>query len=139
MKKVLLVEDDPDLAELAVEILNHNKNNLKFEFTIVSSGEDALHYLNHESSRRLPHVMLLDLRLPGMSGLQVLERMKSNSDTKSIPVIIFSSTTDQNEIDRCYELNANTFILKAFDTVEVLGKFLQYWVSVARLPSRVMQ
>ena len=117
--EILLVEDNPDDEELTLLTLseNHIANRIK----VVRDGAEALDYmfgrgayegrdLNHR-----PKLILLDLKLPKVDGIQVLERVKSNSLTKQTPVVMLTSSEEELDIVRCYDLGANSYIVKPVD------------------------
>lgn len=130
---ILLVEDDPGHARLIEKNLRRSKINNPL--VIIDNGAEALDYLLCQGqyagqSRPSPLLVLLDLNLPGMDGYQVLERMKSNPETRRIPVIILTTTDDYREVERCYQLGCNVYITKPVDyeqfsdAISKLGLFL---------------
>ncbi|MBD3362532.1 response regulator [Candidatus Dojkabacteria bacterium] len=139
--EILLIEDDPNDAELILLSLrnNHISNNIH----LVSDGEEALDFLfckNQYSDRNKnenPKLILLDLKLPKLHGLEVLKLIKDNPKTKNIPVIILTSSNLQADIEKGYELGANSFIQKPVDFdkfSEVVKKVGLYWLVVNRSP-----
>ena len=112
---ILLVEDDPGHTRLIEK--NLRRANIRNEIAFATNGQEALDYLfrtgeyaNKQHPSKL--LVLLDLNLPVLDGYQVLERMKADERTKSIPVIILTTTDDPREIARCYELGCNVYITK---------------------------
>ncbi|MFP4500511.1 MAG: response regulator [Candidatus Hydrogenedentota bacterium] len=115
---ILLVEDDPGHARLIEK--NLRRTRISNTIVHVRDGQTALDYLlseNEYAGTTLPEslLVLLDLNLPGMSGFQVLQRMKSDVRTRSIPVVILTTTDDQREVERCYELGCSVYITKPVD------------------------
>ena len=130
---ILLAEDDPGHARLIEK--NLRRANIKNEIHFATNGQEALDYLfgegayeNKQHAGRL--LVLLDLNMPVLDGYQVLERMKRDERTKSIPVIILTTTDDAREVSRCYELGCNVYITKPVDyeqfaeAMRKLGLFL---------------
>lgn len=136
---ILLVEDDPGHARLVEK--NLRRANLTNPIVPLSDGRQAMDYLFREgpySDDPIPAnlLVLLDLNLPVMDGYQVLRRMKGNDSTRRIPVIVLTTTDDEREIDRCYDLGCNVYITKPVDyegfseAIRKLGLFL----SVVAIP-----
>ncbi len=140
--EVLLVEDDPGDVELTEAALN--KSQLKINLHVVSDGEDALAYLGQEedfSQTPSPHLILLDLNLPGLSGREVLQAIKSNQRIKHIPVVVFTTSDAEGDILKSYQLGANCYVTKPsgfkefMNFVESIEKF---WFAVGKLPHDLM-
>ncbi len=137
---ILLVEDNDSDAELCIRALRKHKlaNNL----VRVKDGEEALDQLfstgpcsNRE--RPTPKVVLLDLRLPKIDGLEVLQRVKADERTRSLPIVVLTSSKEDRDIVEAYGLGVNSFISKpvAFDDfVDIVGKLGFYWLVVNRPP-----
>ena len=116
---ILLVEDDLGHARLIEKNLRRSK--ITNEVITVGDGQQALDYLFSQgqytkSERASPLLVLLDLNLPVLDGYQVLQRMKAESNTKHIPVIILTTTDDLREVSRCYELGCSVYITKPVDS-----------------------
>lgn len=116
--KILLVEDNEEDAELTIRALRKDKLSEKLDW--VKDGEEALNYVFSESVEggkniQKPSVILLDLQLPKISGLEVLRKIKENSETKHIPVVILTSSNDEPNIKKGYDLGANSYIVKPVD------------------------
>jgi CheY-like chemotaxis protein len=115
---IIMVEDDEGHARLIEKnIRRAGVNNQVIPFT---NGTDALTYLlgedgSGEVSSRRHMLVLLDLNLPDMTGVDILEKVKSNQHTKRSPVVVLTTTDDQREIQRCYDLGANVYITKPVD------------------------
>lgn len=116
---ILFVEDNPDHAELVMRSLeDHQVANRIFH---VSDGEAALDYLfrrgaySDASTSPRPHVVLLDLRLPKVDGLQVLERMKAAEELEQIPVVVLTTSHADQDVSRAYEHHVNSYLVKPLD------------------------
>jgi len=129
---IVLVEDDPGHARLIEK--NIRRAGVNNDITHFESGTAALEHLLANGTA--PTLVLLDLNLPDMSGTQILEKLKSNRDTKHVPVIVLTTTDDKSEIQKCYDLGCNVYITKPVDyeafatAIRQLGLFL----SVMKVP-----
>lgn len=141
--EVLLVEDTPEDAELTMRTLK--KYSLANNLVWVKNGAEAIDFLfatGAYAGRPLevqPSVVLLDLHLPKLSGLEVLRRLKEDPRTQSIPVVVLTSSTEESDMKECYRLGVNSFISKPveFDAfMKVVGKLGFYWLLVNKLPGR---
>ena len=140
--EILLVEDDENDIELTLRALRGE--NLANKIQIARDGVEALSYLAtaerqmEDGTGRLPKLILLDLKLPLINGLQVLEQVKSNYKTKFIPVVVMTSSKEDVDLTTCYRLGANSYIQKPLtfeqfrENVKQLG---MYWLLVNQLPS----
>ncbi len=114
--EILLVEDNPNDVKLTLRALK--KHNLANKVHVVIDGAEALDYIftqNQYADRRIediPKVILLDLKLPKVSGLEVLEKIKTDERTKSIPVVVLTSSREEIDLIKSYELGANSYIVK---------------------------
>lgn len=132
--EVLLVEDSQDDYEIVRNILDENH----FKYHHARDGEEAVRYVFSaiESGLKVPdgiHIILLDLKLPKLSGLEVLKRIRSDKRSHNIPVVILSSTDDEREIKEAYDLGANSFVIKPIEFekfVKLLNSILNYWTEV---------
>jgi len=115
LKRILLVEDDPNDVELTLEALaDHNLAN---EVVVVDDGEEALEYLYRRGKFRMrtnaqPAVVLLDLKLPKVSGLEVLRTLKADADLRTIPVVILTSSREDRDVVESYQLGVNAYVVK---------------------------
>jgi len=122
----LLIEDNLGHARLIEK--NFRRSKITNEFITVGDGQQALDYLFSQgqyakSERASPLLVLLDLNLPVLDGYQVLQRMKAESKTKHIPVIVLTTTDDLREVSRCYELGCNVYITKRWITRSFRRRF----------------
>ena len=139
--EILLVEDNPTDAELSIRALR--RHYLADKLVWVKDGVEALDFLFYEGAYadrkgEALKVVLLDLRLPKIDGLEVLRRMRADSRTKLLPVVVLTSSKETSDVVESYRLGANSFISKPVgfdefsDTVAQLGL---YWLAVNRPPS----
>jgi two-component system response regulator len=138
---ILLVEDNPDDEALTLRALN--KNNIANQVIVARDGAEALDYLfgtgthvgrnvNHQ-----PQLILLDLKLPKIDGLEVLKRLRSDERTKHVPVVVLTSSMEQRDIVACYDDGANSYIRKPVDFEEFLKAVNQlgmYWLLMNVVP-----
>ena len=130
---ILLVEDNPNDAELTQRAFR--KSDLDVRLAIVRDGAEALDYLFGGKPR--PKVVLLDLKLPKIDGIDVLRRIRAGERTRTIPVVVLTSSEEERDIVECYELGANSYVVKPVDfdrfyrTVSDIGA---YWLVLNKLP-----
>ena len=110
--EILLVEDNPNDAELTMRALK--QRNLANQLHVCRDGAEALAFFGG-NSRPAPKVILLDLKLPKVDGLEVLRRLKAEEQTKNIPVVVLTSSREEPDIARAYDLGANSYIVKPVD------------------------
>ena len=133
-KIILLVEDNPDDAELIRRAFERNK--VTDRIVIAQDGVEALEYLFDPSSQ-LPHLVLLDLKLPRLSGLEVLARIRANPRTRLQPVVLFTSSTEESDRISGYDLGANSYVRKPIDfnqLVDAAQKLVSYWLRINEPP-----
>lgn len=139
-KKILLVEDDSNDIELTLNALN--SHNLANEVVVTRDGEEGLNYLLRRgqfAERPLgnPILVLLDLKMPKVDGLEVLQQIKSNPDLKQIPVVILTSSREDKDIINSYNLGVNAYVVKpvAFDGfIEAVKQLGLFWVLINEPP-----
>jgi len=134
-KTILLVEDNQDDIDLTLRALQ--KSNILNEMITVHDGVEALDYLMcrgvyaHRDQEDLPAVILLDLKLPKMSGLELLKKLRSKEKTKLIPVVILTSSKEEQDLIQGYSLGANSYIRKPVDFnqfAEAIRQLGMYWL-----------
>ena len=136
--EILLVEDNPDDVELTLNAFRRHK--LANQIHVVRDGEEALELLLGEHGDRprpRPKLILLDLKLPKVDGLEVLTRLKADQQARSIPVIMLTSSTEERDIVRSYELGVNSYIVKPVDFDQFTQAVRQlglYWLLLNRSP-----
>jgi CheY-like chemotaxis protein len=132
---ILLVEDNGDDEELT--LMSFKKSNVANEIHVVRDGQEALDYLKregdhkHRAGQPMPQVVLLDLKLPKVDGLDVLKELRAYEPTKTIPVVVLTSSREQKDIVESYRLGVNSYVCKPVD----IGEFMQavaqlgmYWL-----------
>jgi CheY-like chemotaxis protein len=142
--EILLVEDNPNDVELTLRALK--KHNLANNVAVVSDGEEALDYIfargpyRERADDAPPRVILLDLKLPKVDGLEVLKAIKANESTRMIPIVILSSSREEEDIAKSYKLGVNSYIVKPVDfekfvdAVKTLGL---YWLLINQPPQNI--
>ena len=134
---ILLVEDDPGDVELTQQALSESQ--LRFDLRVVSNGELALDFLRQEGKYSLverPHLVILDLNLPGLNGQEVLAEMRNDEHLKLIPVLIFSTSSNPEDINNSYKLGANYYLQKPLELEEtpVIVKYIEnFWFNLVEL------
>lgn len=137
-KRILLVEDNPDDEALTLRALR--KHNIANEVIVARDGVEAIECLFGEGSHKgepLPQVVLLDLKLPKIDGLEVLERIRSDERTRYLPVVILTSSNEQMDLSKSYQLGANSYVRKPvnFDEfVEAARQLGLYWLVLNEAP-----
>jgi len=140
---VLLVEDNPDDAEFTLRALR--KANLGIRVMQVDDGVKALEFVfgtgafARRTPANLPRVMLLDLKLPKVDGLEVLRRIKGDTRTRSLPIVVLTSSRESRDIEESYRLGANSYIVKPVDYPDLiakLGDLVRYWLQLNEAPIR---
>lgn len=137
--QVLLIEDDPGDVELTQAALAKSK--LKINLNVVNDGEEALAYLRREEQYTdtvRPNLIVLDLNLPGLSGLEVLSSIKSDQRLKLIPVVILTTSDAETDIVESYQLGANCYVTKPLGLKEfakIVSSIEDFWFTVVQLPS----
>ena len=139
-KVILLIEDNIDDERLTLRALR--KNNIINEVVVAYDGQEGLDFLFSEGSfsgrdqSLMPALIVLDLTLPKLSGIEVLKRIREATSTRSIPVVVLTADEDPAKVGQCYDLGANSFIRKPTDPGEFSEMVLQvamYWLLLNRV------
>jgi two-component system, response regulator len=140
-KVILLVEDEPDDVDLTLRALE--KNHLTNKVVVARDGVEALNYLFGTGSgaghdiNAVPAVILLDLKLPKVDGLEVLKRLRADERTKLVPVVVLTSSKEEQDIVRSYSLGANSYVRKPVDFTqftEAVRHLGLYWLLLNERP-----
>ncbi|HEY3780869.1 MAG TPA: response regulator [Fimbriimonadaceae bacterium] len=137
-KTILLVEDNADDEKLTLRAMRQSE--IPNIVVVARDGAEALQYILGHSTNpsRMPALILLDLKLPKVSGLEVLEKLRSDARTQTLPVVVLSSSDEQRDIEQSYLLGANSYIRKPVDFEEFIDSVRQlgqYWLTI-NLPSQ---
>jgi CheY-like chemotaxis protein len=136
--EILLVEDNPGDIRLIKEILREAK--IRNKINVTMDGEEALNFLLNEGEffdAPRPHLILLDLNLPKKDGRELLAEIKENDTLKSIPVVILTTSTAEEDIIETYKNHANSYITKPVDLdqfIRVVESIQDFWLSIVKLP-----
>lgn len=142
---ILLVEDNPDDEALTLRAMH--KNRLTNPVVVAHDGVEALDYLfatgeyANRDATDLPAVILLDLKLPKLDGLEVLRRLRANERTRLIPVVVLTTSNEEKDIVNSYSLGANSYVRKPVDFeqfTDAVGKLGMYWLLINEPPSRTI-
>jgi len=138
--EILLIEDNPgdiDLTRMALET-----SKIYNALSVVNDGEEAMAFLRKKgdyAEARRPDLVLLDLNLPRKSGREVLAEIKSDDDLKQIPVVILTTSKNEEDIIKSYNLHANCYITKPIDLkqfIKVVQSIEDFWLTIVKLPPR---
>ncbi len=138
--EILLVEDNPGDRALAVEALRESKINNHLHVAV--DGEEAMNFLNKSGNFRnaeTPDIVFLDLNLPKKDGREILAEIKNNPRLKSIPVVVLTTSSAEEDIIRSYDLHANCYISKPLDFnqfVKVVKSIEDFWLTIVKLPPK---
>lgn len=132
--EILLVEDNPNDAELAIRALK--KNNLANNLVHLEDGQEALDYLFNEENE-LPKLILMDVKMPRVDGIEVLRKLKSDEKRKIIPVVMLTSSKEDKDIIDAYNLGVNAYIVKPVDFDQFVKAVTQlgfFWMILNQPP-----
>ncbi|MBS1593242.1 MAG: response regulator [Bacteroidetes bacterium] len=140
--EILLVEDNPYEAELAIRGLK--KHNFANNLHHIDDGADALDFIfgrgkYANSQADTPKLILLDIKLPRVDGIEILRQIKSHEKTKSIPVVVLTSSKENQDVKACYELGVNSYIVKPVDFdsfAKAVADLGMYWMLLNTAPPR---
>ncbi|MDD2304556.1 MAG: response regulator [Prolixibacteraceae bacterium] len=139
--EILLVEDNPQDAELMIRALRKQK--LANQIHVAEDGEEALDFLfckgkfSDRDFSQSPKVIFLDLKLPKVSGLEVLQELKSNPRTQTLPIVVITSSRENPDIKKAYELGVNSYVVKPVnfdDFLKAMSQIGLYWLLVNEVP-----
>jgi DNA-binding response OmpR family regulator len=133
-KLILLVEDDPDHEALTIRALK--KSNMANEVIVARDGEEAVNMLCGPDPIK-PQVILLDLKLPKLDGLEVLKRIRECGNTRTLPVVVLTSSDEERDVVRSYQLGVNSYIRKPVnfnDFAEATRQLGMYWLVLNECP-----
>ena len=139
---ILLVEDSDTDAEVTSRALTACAPSMRLNR--VSDGSEAMQYLllhgeNDSVVRRAPDLVLLDLNLPNIDGREVLRRIRASDSTRTIPVVVLTTSASEVDVRACYQLYANAYVVKPIDYgefVSAMESLTRFWMQIAKLPSR---
>ncbi len=133
--KILLVDDDPndiELVQLAMKDLPYIH-----KLDVLSDGEQTVNYLigseGHRTVIELPRLVLMDLKLPKLTGIEVLRAIRTNDHTRKLPVVIMTSSSEETDVNVCYELGVNSYVVKPLDFQsfqEIVRQLASYWMTI---------
>jgi len=139
--EILLAEDNPEDAEMTIRALR--RNNLANQLHWVKDGAEALDYLfgtgeyAGRDTSRPPRLVLLDIKMPKVDGIEVLRRLKQDDATRRIPVVVMTSSNEERDVFESYRLGVNSYIVKPVqfdDFVQTVSKIGLYWMLTNRVP-----
>jgi CheY-like chemotaxis protein len=141
LRTILLAEDNPKDVELTLEALS--EHNLANQVTVARDGVEAMEFLHCEGKYKLrkqgnPAVVLLDIKMPRMDGMEVLHAIRSDPTLKTIPVVILTSSREEPDLKKCYELGANAYVVKPVDFTDFIEAVRQvgiFWAVINELPT----
>lgn len=141
LKRILIVDDSPKDVELTIAALK--EKNLVNEVVVAEDGEEALDYLYKRGKfsieNELPGIILLDIKMPKMNGIEVLKHIRSNPKFSFIPVIMVTSSHEEKDLVESYKLGANSYVVKPVDILQFIDAIKtlgQYWAIINQTPPK---
>lgn len=140
VRRVLVVDDNPDHLLLTRRALRDYAQGIEVKVETVGSGQEALDYLNRRgeyADRRRPHLILLDLKMPGLTGFDVLKSLKEDPELRRIPIIVLTSSERPEDVESAYKLGSNSYVTKQVTIAgirEGLNEVAEYWFDKSSLP-----
>ncbi len=134
--EVLLIEDNPDDAELTIRVLK--KHNLANNLVHLHDGEEALDFLFGDGNNNIPKLILLDLKMPKVDGIEVLRKIKGDDQKKTIPVVILTSSKEERDVVESYQLGVNAYVVKPVEFekfVEAVAQLGLFWLILNQSPT----
>jgi len=143
IQNILLVEDDPRDVELTLAALA--EHHLANQVMVLNDGEQALDYLYHrgkyqQHTNGQPVVIVLDLKMPRVSGLELLAIIKADDHLKTIPVVVLTSSREEPDLVKCYQLGVNAYVVKPVDFVDFMNAVKNlglFWAAINEPPPRI--
>ena len=135
-KTILLIEDNQDDEELA--LIAFERNRIANEMVVVRDGQEALDYLVGPKARDLPQLVLLDLKLPKVSGIEVLRQLRGNPRTRRLPIVVLTSSREEEDLITSYDLGANSYIRKPVEFgafADAIRQLQLYWLVLNEAPT----
>ncbi len=141
--EIVIVEDNPNDAELVMRVLR--KHNLANRMVLLKDGAELLDLVFahgafvNRSVDDMPKVILLDLKLPKVDGIEVLRQMKADARTRKIPIVVLTSSTEERDLKDAYDLGVNSYVTKPIkfgEFAKVVADLGQYWLALNKLPAR---
>ena len=135
--EILLVEDNPDDAGMTIRTLK--KNNLANHILHLEDGQEALDYLFNEENK-MPRLILLDLKMPRVDGIEVLRKLKADEKKRVIPVVVLTSSKEERDIIEAYKLGVNAYIVKPVDFDQFVKAVTQvglFWLVLNQPPAEI--
>ena len=138
--QIMLVEDNDDDIELTITALENSK--IKMNIHVVKNGHDALEFLRNQGAyqnKPMPDLVLLDLNLPIMDGREVLREIRKDENLTGLPVVVLTTSQNEEDILKMYQLHANCYITKPVDFLkfaEVIKQIEGFWLQLVKLPSQ---
>lgn len=139
--ELVIIEDDPNDAELLMRVFK--KHRVVNKITLLKDGAEALDFFfgqscrGHKEASNKPQVIILDLKLPKVNGIEVLQKLKSDEHTKKIPVVVLTSSKESRDVKDAYNLGVNSYVTKPikFDEfAKVVSELGMYWMLLNKLP-----
>lgn len=140
LKTILIAEDNPQDVELTIEALKDY--NLANHIVAVSDGVEAMEYLRYEGrfknrQKDRPAVLLLDIKMPRMDGIEVLQAIRNDEKLKTLPVVMLTSSREEPDLEKCYDLGVNAYVVKPVDFMEFIEAVRHvgiFWAIINELP-----
>ena len=133
--EVLLIEDSPEDAELTIRVLK--KHNLANNLVHLQDGEAALDFLLSQGVNNIPRLILLDLKMPKVDGIEVLRKIKNDEQMKIIPVVVLTSSKEERDVIESYKLGVNAYVVKPVEFekfVEAVAQLGLFWLLLNQPP-----